>query len=93
MQKLKHLKQKFALNNIYYLVINKTTGMFTTDHFFFGDFLEKYASKKMLIKTILAPIHCINVRGFPKKITETKIVKNFLVVVIIDTSNGPNSDT
>lgn len=65
----------------------------TMNYFFFGDFLEKYASKKMLINTILAPTHCSIERGFPKKITETSTVKNFLVVVIIDTSSGPNSDT
>lgn len=67
--------------------------MIPSHHFFFGDFLEKYASKNMLTKTILAPIHCTIVKGFPKKITETKTVKNFRVVVIIDTSSGPNSDT
>lgn len=58
-----------------------------------GDDFEKYASRNIPRKTMLAPVHCFIVKEFPNKSTDAKTVKNFLVVVINDTSRGPNSDT
>ena len=43
--------------------------------------------------TIIVPPHCRILIGFWNRITEPRIVKNFLVVVIIEHTSGPNSVT
>ena len=44
-------------------------------------------------KTMAVPTHCRVMRALPKKTTEPRIVKNFLVVVMMEHMSGPNSDT
>ena len=43
--------------------------------------------------TIKVPIHCLGIKLLPKKITEPRTVKNFLVVVMIEQGKGPKSAT
>ena len=45
------------------------------------------------VKTRIAPSHCLVMRLLPKKMTEARTVKNFLVVVIIEQGRGPKSLT
>ncbi len=39
--------------------------------------------------TKATPTHCLGRRGFMKMITDAKMVKNFLVVVMMDVVRGP----
>ena len=43
--------------------------------------------------TITTPTHCRMRRGLPNIITEARIVKNFLVVVMIEVVSGPKAVT
>ena len=45
------------------------------------------------MKTKTAPHHWWERRLFPKKMTEPRTVKNFLVVVTMEQGRGPNSET
>ena len=45
------------------------------------------------LNTIPVPSHCLAMRVLPKNITEPRIVKNFLVVVMMEHIRGPNSVT
>ena len=67
--------------------------VFYLHYFFFGAPLEKKTSRNKPVNTTIAPIHCRINNTFPNKITEPKTVKNFLVVVITEHGNGPNSVT
>ena len=55
--------------------------------------LPYIASKNKPKNTISVLNHCLRERLFPKINIEPKTVKNFLVVVIIEHGNGPNSAT
>ena len=45
------------------------------------------------MKTKTAPHHWWGRRLLPKRMTEPRTVKNFLVVVTMEQGRGPNSDT
>ena len=45
------------------------------------------------LKTIPVPSHCLGIRVLPKNSTLPRIVKNFLVVVMMLHIRGPNSVT
>lgn len=50
-------------------------------------------SKNKPVNTIKVLIHCLGKRVLPKINIEPRTVKNFLVVVIMEHGNGPNSAT
>lgn len=61
---------------------------------FLGDLSLPYIeSRNNPENTINVPIHCLEVKLLPKISIEPKTVKNFLVVVIMEHGNGPNSAT
>ena len=52
--------------------------------------LSKYTSKPKPTNTNTTPTHCLNKRLLPNRTTDPRIVKNFLVVVIMEHVKGPN---
>ena len=44
-------------------------------------------------KTRAVPNHCLVMRLLPKKMTDARTVKNFLVVVMMEQGRGPKSLT
>ena len=54
---------------------------------------HNYSCQLTPVKTKTAPHHWWGRRLLPKKMTEPRTVKNFLVVVTMEQGRGPNSET
>lgn len=81
---------KYLRNNDNFLCVKYN---YLTVSFLLGLSLPYMESKNRPTNTINVLIHCLGKRLLPKINIDPKTVKNFLVVVIMEHGNGPNSAT
>lgn len=75
-------QDKYLKQNIYYLACLES----------FFSFPYALSSPRPR-NTSTVPAHCLEFMGFWKIITDPKMVKNFLVVVMMEQGKGPNDVT